>query len=98
MSPAIISRMALVNSTPGTRIISAPMVMKSTFWPSPTTRNPRASRPETVPPATVLKNRLVPSRERKVRHSTMAMPHSPPHRASRQVPPKKGTKAAAPTK
>jgi len=87
ISPAMMSRMALVMAMPGTRAISAPMMMRSWFCPTPSRVSATAARAEAAPPAMVRKNRLAPSRVISAIQRPMTMPHSPPHSPSAGVPP-----------
>ena len=87
ISPAMISRIALVKAMPGTRAMSAPMMMQSGFWPMPAAVRARATKAETAAPAMVLKKRLAPSREVRARHRQITMPQTPPQTPSHTEPP-----------
>ena len=73
------------------------MMIFSLCWPMPIWVRKTASRADRAAPSMDLKKRLVFSQVMAVRASPMARPHSPPHRASRGVPPKKREKAAPAT-
>ena len=85
MSPAMISRMALVSATPGTSTISTPIVTVSTSYPKPRRTSSRESSEPTVLHTTVRKKLLLPmNRPPYKRQIPTAKPHTKAHRPSRK--------------
>ena len=87
MSPAMMSRMALVMAMPGTSAMRAPMMIRSRCAPRPAAVSSTAATADAAAPAMVLKNWLAPKRAIRAEHRPMTTPHSPPHIPSRHVPP-----------
>ena len=92
------SRRALVKHTPGTRAMSAPMVIRSGSRAGHTLEQAMARKADTALAAMVLKKELAPIRPMRCRLRPMDRQHSPLSTDSAQFPPKNRQKPKAPTK